>query len=291
MTTRQRGSKLVASAALVPKVVAIFDAMASALFRRQLSDVAGRSAPGLVYPGSGMFFWWQAGATAALASKIDLRRAQFAGASGGALASTLAACEVDSFAAFDVAHRLAADAGVLGGGPWALRGVWGAIIRDWLQELLPPDAAERCRGRVSLLVRRPFFAPELVSDFSSRADLIDACLASAHVPLFMDGKLTASFRGRAHIDSDVLSLSRGSPLLALPGPSVRVSCGRDPRIRKQASSVGGSFKLVSREGILDMMEWGQRHVHVLEATGKLEALEELRLPASNRTPPLRPPSA
>ena len=29
-----------------------------------------------------------------------------------------------------------------------LAGVWGGIIRQWLEELLPADAAERCNGCV-----------------------------------------------------------------------------------------------------------------------------------------------
>ena len=31
-------------------------------------------------------------------------------------------------------------------------GIWGRMIRQWLDELLPDDAADRCRGRVSVSV-------------------------------------------------------------------------------------------------------------------------------------------
>ena len=32
--------------------------------------------------------------------------------------------------------------------PLGLVGVWGALVREWLRELLPEDAAEQCKGRV-----------------------------------------------------------------------------------------------------------------------------------------------
>ena len=33
--------------------------------------------------------------------------------------------------------------------PGGLAGIWGSLVREWLDELLPEDAAERCNGRVS----------------------------------------------------------------------------------------------------------------------------------------------
>jgi len=32
-----------------------------------------------------------------------------------------------------------------------LAGVWGPIVRSWLEEILPSDAAQRCHSRVSRL--------------------------------------------------------------------------------------------------------------------------------------------
>ena len=66
--------------------------------------------PGFILPGCGIFFWWQAGATAALARRFKMGQAQFAGASGGALAATLAATGCDSQKAFDVAWDLCDEA-------------------------------------------------------------------------------------------------------------------------------------------------------------------------------------
>lgn len=54
----------------------------------------------------------------------------------------------------------------------------------------------RCNGRVQVCVTvLPAFRPVLLDTFASRAELVDACLASAHVPFFMDGKFAASIKG------------------------------------------------------------------------------------------------
>jgi hypothetical protein len=80
-------------------------------------------------------------------------------------------------------------------------GIWGAIVRRWLDELLPADAHERCSGRVSIvLTQLPLLSTVSVDRFPTKASLIDAALASAHVPFFMDGQLAASYAGGACID-------------------------------------------------------------------------------------------
>lgn len=42
--------------------------------------------------------------------------------------------------------------------PLGLAGVWGVMVEDWLNALLPPDADAICRNRVHLLVRGPSLA-------------------------------------------------------------------------------------------------------------------------------------
>lgn len=34
--------------------------------------------------------------------------------------------------------------------PWGAAGIWGKLVRQWLQDLLPHDAAQRCHQRVRL---------------------------------------------------------------------------------------------------------------------------------------------
>lgn len=73
-----------------------------------------------------------------------------------------------------VANRLAQEYGVFER-PGGLAGIWGSLIRAWLEELLPEDAAERCAGRVRLVVTEvPSLKLRYLQDFESKQDLIDA---------------------------------------------------------------------------------------------------------------------
>lgn len=100
------------------------------------------------------------------------------------------------------------------------------------------------------------------------------------VPLFMDGALTASFRGERFVDDDYMRLQRrAQPALALPvssAESVRIAVGRDPRIRQLSSSPGGNMKLLSREKLREIMGWGASDVEARDADGAFEALAPLR---------------
>ena len=79
-----------------------------------------------------------------LEEHYDLTKVEVRGASAGALVATLAACNVEPRRALDLAHSLAVDARI-----WErklkLAGVWGNLIRAWLYELLPPNAADLVR--------------------------------------------------------------------------------------------------------------------------------------------------
>lgn len=247
--------------------------------RRLFSSTAAR--PALIFPGCGIFFWWQAGTVSALAKRLDLDKAQMAGASGGALSATLAGSGVtDSEASLAVALRLCERIGAFERGAWALRGIWSDLVKVWLNELLPPDAHTRCSGRVHILLYRPFYGTSLVSEFSTRDDLIAACLASVHIPFYMDGSLTREFRGGRYIDSDIGALTRTSSAakLEIPGEpaSVRIARGRDRRLREKYSSASDVLALVSADGVREMVRWGAEHVEELDAKGTLWQLDGIR---------------
>ena len=187
---------------------------------------------------------------------------------------------------FDRALHLSIESGAFDRGPWGLYGVWGGIIRQWLDESLPIDAAERCRGRVSLVLNKPLIPVPLipplgepltnmrypcitklhVSDFRDRSELIDAALASVHVPLFLDQQWSASFRGEEYVDGSLV-LGRGAKLnLQLPGaytgsPSIRLSPLHDPRMRERyGSGWRDLLRLSSKEAVQEMMRWGELYV-------------------------------
>lgn len=69
------------------------------------------------------------------------------GASAGALSATLAKTGVSPYDATKLALTMSDDAGIWDR-PLGLQGVWGNIIRDWLDCLLPTDAVERAQDGV-----------------------------------------------------------------------------------------------------------------------------------------------
>jgi predicted acylesterase/phospholipase RssA len=95
-------------------------------------------------------FYWQAGVITYLREQgYELSSCSFAGASAGALTATLTATKVDFYEATELALKLAADAGV-----WdrrrGLQNLWGPLIEEWLDMLLP-ESIESVEGRLSLL--------------------------------------------------------------------------------------------------------------------------------------------
>jgi hypothetical protein len=109
----------------------------------------------------------------------DLKQVDFVGASAGALAATLAATGVNANESLDLALKLSEENGVFERG--GLKGVWGGLVRQWLDELLPDDAHDVCRDRVHLLslqLTLPRPRRRLISDFESKEDLIGACMSS-----------------------------------------------------------------------------------------------------------------
>lgn len=237
---------------------------------------------GLVFPGGGIFFWFQAGAVNALARRLDLSKVPSAGASAGALAATLAACECDMDHALQRALQLSDNVGVFERGPWGLFGIWGPIIHTWLDELLPSDAADRCSGRVCIHVNearlQPFGLTCLaVSEFGDKEDLIGANMASVHVPLFLNGELTTPFRGSGCVDGTI-RLWGDRQRLVPPGCTsrVRISSADCSRMRERYKRPADFLRISSVDAVRDMMAWGEEHVDHLEHVGALEPLNQFR---------------
>jgi hypothetical protein len=135
----------------------------------------------IVFPGGGIFFYWYAGLVSSLRERnYDLSSCTFSGASAGALAATLTGLNVDFYSATDLALTMAADAGV-----WdrksGLQGIWGPMIENWLDVLLP-ESIQPIQGRLTLLVTPvPSFGKVKICSFIDRQDLIRANLASVHL--------------------------------------------------------------------------------------------------------------
>ena len=110
----------------------------------------------------------------------DLTQCTFAGASAGALTATLVATNVDFSEATVLALDLAAKGKV-----WdrrrGLQGIWGPLIKEWL-EILLPDSISSVSERLMLLVTPiPSLGKLAVNEFVDKADLIECNMASIHL--------------------------------------------------------------------------------------------------------------
>ncbi|GAX20292.1 hypothetical protein FisN_6Hh243 [Fistulifera solaris] len=251
-------------------------------FRNQFTAIRSTNSPThLVFPGGGIHFYWQAGFISYLREVgYDPSACTATGASAGALAATLTITGVDFYEATDLALRLAKEAGV-----WdrknGLQGIWGPMIHDWLDELLPDDAVETlCRSKdppesnLTLLLTpaRNLLGPKRrVSSFTSKEDLIQCNMASVHLPWFLNGKLTRKFRNRRHIDGSFLSKS--SDYRSHQDDDVReiiIHHSLDPKYQKRR--MFDFVDALSPSGIYDMLEDGKCYAKSLHEAGLLDGI-------------------
>lgn len=120
-----------------------------------------------------------------LMNKFHLSKVPMVGASGGGFAAVLSACEVSPEQVLDTAYALSLRHNIWER-PLGLMGTWGGLVEEWLHDLLPADAAERCRDQVGIVVTQlPFCNQVAITDFKDKNDLINVAMASAHVPMFL----------------------------------------------------------------------------------------------------------
>eukprot|EP00281_Chroomonas_sp_CCMP1168_P020382 CAMPEP_0206229282 /NCGR_PEP_ID=MMETSP0047_2-20121206/9614_1 /ASSEMBLY_ACC=CAM_ASM_000192 /TAXON_ID=195065 /ORGANISM="Chroomonas mesostigmatica_cf, Strain CCMP1168" /LENGTH=394 /DNA_ID=CAMNT_0053652571 /DNA_START=75 /DNA_END=1260 /DNA_ORIENTATION=+ len=235
-------------------------------------------APVIAFPGGGIYFWWQAGAVKSLQKHYNLTAATLMGASAGALTAALAGCEADMDKAFAVAQRLAKENNL-----WARRGglmgIWGPIIREWLEEVLPKDAAERCSGRLHVSVaevkpRLKVLERCLINSFDNRSEFIEACLTSVHIPYFLDGKPFREYRGRKCVDGSVTSMLRGKSWHVKPDetvPTIFIDHKEDKILQEKN---WGFLETISESSFKEMYDMGYEHLEMLHEQGKLIELDD-----------------
>ncbi|KAG7361634.1 hypothetical protein IV203_036735 [Nitzschia inconspicua] len=229
--------------------------------------------PHIIFPGGGIFFYYQAGLVHFLReNKYDLSNCTFAGASAGALTASLTATDVDFYEATDLALSMAAKAGV-----WdrssGLQGIWGPMIEDWLDTLLPPSI-ESIQGKVTLLVTPvPSFGKTKISHFVDRTDLIQCNIASVHLPWFLNGKWTSNFRNQPHIDGSFLSKTQDYfPPASQSRPTIVLDWKEDPKMRAR----GGLdiVEALTPDGIYGLLDQGRVYGKIMEERGIFETLKK-----------------
>lgn len=206
--------------------------------------------------GSGGFlFWWQAGVLMSLqrhAAKT-LANAQFHGCSAGSIIAALASCDIDMQKAKEIALRLA-DENELWNPKISMISKISQSIRTFLNELLPEDAADKCNGRLVIYATKvdfcscPIMTCSGLQNFQTKNDIIEACLASIHVPFLLDGKVFYSFHEHRYIDGCLF----WSPI----ENAINIDYNQDEQLKKKKWSI---FQNFTERDFSQMIELGQNY--------------------------------
>eukprot|EP00775_Hariotina_reticulata_P010098 gene10098-10254_t len=192
------------------------------MLERELAGVAGFStlhkavqayllgSLGIAYSGGGFRYTYFIGVMDVLVHELGIVGADtlLSGASCGALIAVCTKCGMTMERLLDLTRRFSADCARNG-----IRGRLGVALRQYLESYLPPDAYKRCDGNTFLAVTKvfPTIRTRLFSSFPTQTDLINAVMASCHLPSYSDGSITVNFKGRLHIDGGLLSVLTPPP--------------------------------------------------------------------------------
>lgn len=229
----------------------------------------------IYFTGAGIYYYWQAGAAKYLKENCDMTKLPIIGASAGALTSTLLLSDVD----FDVATATAIEIGKEGKifeSKIGLAGVLRSLVKVWLEALIPEDVSQDkfLNLQISVTPVTPFDTATLIDKFYGRNDLIEACLASCHVPFFFDGNAFTNYRGKPTVDGSFMYFVTKNRFTGLPLPKdiqpedvFWVDYGDDDEFMKKIS--GNFLELTTPDGAHDMMVSGYDFMRREHAEGRL----------------------
>lgn len=172
------------------------------LLNWNLEEMKKKEGLGFGFSAGGLLFPYFVGNAVAL-KRLGLitEDTVFAGSSAGSLISAFLVCGLDPemlMGANIEMYRELRSKGTVG----QVRDV----VETYAHAVLPPDAHLKAKGRLNVSVVRvnkwhsPFLQPVYVNEFHSKDDLVQALLTSSHVPLYMDTKMTSTYRGRTCVD-------------------------------------------------------------------------------------------
>ena len=226
--------------------------------------------PILSIAGGGRYFFWYLGVMKYLLEYFDLSKVTLIGASAGGLIAVLSACNVNLDRAVREAYRLSIENDVFTR-PAGLAGIWGEIIRVWLDELLPENACELCaNGRVKLIVTEALtLRLKYIDEFSDRDDLIAALRCTIHIPWFLDGAATRIYRGKRYIDGSLFDfiLGTNSELINCGGKATVIDYFFDDTLEFDRLDF---VKLSSYEDVKALVRKGYAYAERTDAVGGFE---------------------
>jgi len=161
-----------------------------------------RGALSFAFSGGGFFFPYHLGIVIQLKDMgIITDRTPLAGASCGSIIVSCVNAGMDLHGLVGQLLEFAADCRTFG-----TAGRLRSVIEKFMTRQLPPDAAERCRGKtfISLTKVFPFLRPLIVSDYTTKEDLVQAIATSCHIPAYNDGSFMAVFRGQYFVDGGLV---------------------------------------------------------------------------------------
>ena len=196
------------------------------------------------------------------------------GASAGSISAALLLANADFSAAADSAIRIGMEARVYER-KTGLAGVWGNLVNQWLEEIIPDTVTAKDFERLHVAVTPTLKTPKLVTGFPrGKPDVIEALLASCHVPVFLDGRPTTMFRGEAVVDGSFWYFVTKDRVSGLPLPPdipvediYWVDYGDDDDF--MASISGNILELLTPQRILEMMDEGYAHMKREHYYGRL----------------------
>lgn len=240
-------------------------------------DISIKTSNSIRFNGGGIKFWWQCGVSKFLQEQselINLKNKTLLGSSAGSLTAALTYLEIDMDKCAEYAINQAYREN-LWQKPFGLLGVWGELVREWLNFLIDDDKfnAYKNDDKNRLYIAATPFSlrqtfkngrkPVYLSSFQTKAELIEACMASIHIPFFMDGKVYSKYQDKRYIDGSFWSFVRKKDLIddhdiQLPSPIYNIDWRLDKQFEEKFST--NFVDLITPDCLYEMMNCGYNYM-------------------------------
>ena len=196
-----------------------------------LSNVS--SAHSFAFSGCGWLTPFHLGVVNALRENMYINESTVvAGTSGGALSALLACSGVSTLEALENIVLLSQNQ--------KFRKNIHSGLRVAISNLLPDDAVVKCNGRLHVVVTRawpqPKITPIIISNFSSKEDILDAVTTSCFIPLYSDKSLFIPYREGKYLDGGLLAFMPPVGQITVSPFHRRYVLRRPPQISPHLSS-------------------------------------------------------